>query len=108
MSSAGLKTDLALARQETAELRRERDQLKGVVRRQLGQQLDQVGTSELVARVDELTRQNTELTATVDALQRSNIDLQEKLTEAEDDLQAARTSLRRMIRTQQPSPPAGT
>ncbi|MFF3730942.1 DUF6262 family protein [Streptomyces sp. NPDC002476] len=108
VSSAGLTTDLALARHEIAELRRERDHLKDVVRRQLGQQLDQVGTSELVARIDELTRQNSELTAKADALQRSNTDLQEKLTEAEDDLQATRTSLRRMIRTQPAPPPAST
>ncbi|MBC2637435.1 MULTISPECIES: DUF6262 family protein [unclassified Rhodococcus (in: high G+C Gram-positive bacteria)] len=108
VGAAGLKTDLALARHEIAELRHERDQLKDVVRRQLGHQLDQVGTSELVARVDELTCQNSELTARVDALQRSNTDLQEKLTESEDDLQAARTSLRRMIRTRPAPSPAST
>jgi hypothetical protein len=58
VSSAGLKTDLALARQEITALREERDKLKDAVRRQLGQQLDQVGTGKLVARIDELSRQN--------------------------------------------------
>ncbi|MFD9607531.1 hypothetical protein [Streptomyces sp. NPDC059970] len=65
-----MKTDLALARQEITALREERDKLKDAVRRQLGQQLDQVGTGELAARIDELSRQNAELTAERDALTR--------------------------------------
>ncbi|PJJ03472.1 hypothetical protein BX264_3856 [Streptomyces sp. 2333.5] len=97
-STAGLKTDLELARQEIASLRADRDKLKAALQRQLGQQLDQVGTGDLVARVDELTRLNQELASERDALTRENTELTAKLEETEEDLAAARTSLREMIR----------
>ncbi|MER5356866.1 DUF6262 family protein [Streptomyces sp. NPDC002785] len=106
VSSAGLKTDLALARQEISALREERDKLKDAVRRQLGQQLDQVGTGELVARIDELSRQNAELTAEREALTRGKAEWEEKLAEAEEDRDAARASLRRMMRRENTNPDA--
>ncbi|WP_327277723.1 hypothetical protein OG609_43160 [Streptomyces sp. NBC_01224] len=99
-----MKTDLALARQEITALREERDKLKDAVRRQLGQQLDQVGTGELAARIDELSRQNAELTAERDALTRGNAEWEEKLAEAEEDRDAARASLRRMMRRENTNP----
>jgi chromosome segregation ATPase len=105
-SSAGLKTDLALARQEITALREERDKLKDAVRRQLGQQLDQVGTGELVARIDELSRQNAELTAERDTLTRGKAEWEEKLAEAEEDRNAPRASLRRMMRRENANPDA--
>ncbi|MET9661486.1 DUF6262 family protein [Streptomyces sp. NPDC006510] len=106
VSSAGLKTDLALARQEITALREEQDKLKDAVRRQLGQQLDQVGTGELVARIDELSRQNAEPTAERDALTRGKAEWEEKLAEAEEDRDAARASLRRMMRRKNTNPDA--
>jgi chromosome segregation ATPase len=106
VSSVGLKTDLALVRQEISALREERDKLKDAVRRQLGQQLDQVGTGELVARIDELSRQNAELTAERDALTRGKAAWEEKLAEAEEDRDAARASLRRMMRGENTNPDA--
>ncbi|WP_280426307.1 DUF6262 family protein [Nocardia carnea] len=107
--SAGLKTDLAIARAEITRLRTERDQLKTTVQRQLGQQLDQLAATDLVTRVEELTEQNKALTEQLAGMQRSNASLQDQLAEANDDLAAARKSLRRMIREEnQPPPPSFT
>ncbi|MFJ2812627.1 DUF6262 family protein [Streptomyces sp. NPDC087294] len=99
-SANGLKTDLELARQEIALLRIERGKLKGALQRQLGQQLDQVAAGDLIARINELTQQNERLVAERDVLERTNAELEAKLAEAEEDLGAARTSLRRMIRSE--------
>jgi hypothetical protein len=77
--------------------------------RQLGaaqQQLDQVGTGELVARIDEPSRQNVELTAERDALARGKAKWEETLAEAEEDRDAARASLRRMTRMETTNPGA--
>ncbi|WP_328863944.1 DUF6262 family protein [Streptomyces virginiae] len=104
-STASLRTDLELSKQQVAALRAERDQLKAALQRQLGQQLDQVGAADLVARVDELTRQHEELAAERDTLRREKTELAERLTETEEDLAAARSSLRRMIRTENAGPP---
>ncbi|WP_405922201.1 DUF6262 family protein [Streptomyces sp. NBC_00122] len=103
-STASLQTDLELSRQQVTALRAERDQLKAALRRQLGQQLDQVGTAELVARVDELTRQNDALVGEKDRLRQERAELEETLREAEEDLAAARSSLRRMIRAENAGP----
>ncbi|MFF3403042.1 DUF6262 family protein [Streptomyces sp. NPDC002659] len=103
-SAASLKTDLELYKQQVTALRVERDQLKAALQRQLGQQLDQVGAADLVARVDELTRQHEELTAERDALQREKATLVERLVDTEEDLAAARSSLRRMIRNENTGP----
>lgn len=99
-SADGLKTDLELARQEISSLRTERDKLKGALQRQLGQQLDQVAAGDLIARINELTQQNERLIAERDALERERSDLEARLAETEEDLGAARTSLRRMIRAE--------
>lgn len=103
-SPASLATDLELSRQQVAALRAERDQLKAALQRQLGQQLDQIGTADLAARIEELTRQNDELDRTVTGLQREKAELEERLTETEEDLAAARSSLRRMIRAENTGP----
>ncbi|MEU8482310.1 DUF6262 family protein [Streptomyces sp. NPDC048641] len=97
-STASLRTDLELFRTEIRALREERDKLKAVLQRSLGQQLDQAVTKDLVARIDELTSHNHELTTQLQQVQQDNTQLQLRLEEAEDDLAAARTSLRRMIR----------
>ncbi|MFI6368794.1 DUF6262 family protein [Nocardia sp. NPDC050630] len=97
-NTAGLKTDLAIARTEVARLRTERDQLKATVQRQLGQQLDQYAATDLITRVDELTDQNKILINELAASRRANADLEKQLADVQDDLAAARTSLRRMIR----------
>jgi chromosome segregation ATPase len=100
----GLRTDLALARAEITRLRVERDQQQHQVRLALGARLDDFAKADLVHRVDELTRHNTDLTGTVAQLRSDNQALQARTTELEDDLAAARTSLRRMIRAENRSP----
>ncbi|MCP3818960.1 hypothetical protein NLX86_12805 [Streptomyces sp. A3M-1-3] len=67
-STTSLRTDLELARQQITALRAERDQLKAALQRHLGQQLDQIAAADLVARVNELTRQHEELTTDGDTL----------------------------------------
>jgi hypothetical protein len=97
-SMASLQTDLELARADNARLRTERDRLKAAVQRGLGQQVNQLVAKDLVARVDELTHANQQLTTEVARLRTANDRLVRRLAEGEDDLAAARTSLRRMIR----------
>ncbi|GAA0379302.1 DUF6262 family protein [Streptomyces blastmyceticus] len=98
-SSSSIRTDLELARAEIQALRQERDQLKGVVQRSLGQQLEQVASKDLVTRIDELTRHKHELTARLNQVQGENSELQRRLRESEDDVAAVRSNLRRMIRS---------
>jgi DNA repair exonuclease SbcCD ATPase subunit len=96
-SAASLRTDLALARQEITELRLERDKLRGNLRKQLGRQLDALTHRELIDRIDELTRDNQRLNDLNHQLITDNQQLHQQVTDLEDDLAAARTSLRRMI-----------
>lgn len=98
-SSSSIRTDLELARAEIQALRQERDHLKGVVQRSLGQQLEQVASKDLVARIDELTGHNHELTARLNHVQGENSELKRRLRESEDDVAAVRSNLRRMIRS---------
>ncbi|MFD9116784.1 DUF6262 family protein [Streptomyces bottropensis] len=106
-SVASLRTDLELSRQEVTALRGERDRLKAALQRQLGQQLDQIGSADLIARVEELTRQNEELVSELGDLRLVKSELEAKVEELEDDLAAVRSSLRRMIRTENSDPALG-
>ncbi|MGR3934376.1 DUF6262 family protein [Streptomyces sp. BRA346] len=54
VSPAGLRTDLALAREEIKDLKKERDRLRNRVRLSLGTELDEVNRSELIERVQQL------------------------------------------------------
>lgn len=99
-SSAALRMELDLARQEIRQLRTDRDRLSTAVRHQLGQQLDTLAAGDLTARVDDLTESNQQLTDQLRQATAENTALKERLTAAEADLTAARTSLRRMIRTE--------
>ncbi|MFE2117255.1 DUF6262 family protein [Streptomyces microflavus] len=96
---ASLQTDLELTRADNARLRTELSQARAAVQRQLGQQLDQLGSADLTARVEELTRQNRELRSEVGGLNRADTDLEQRLAETDEDLNAVRTSLRRMMRS---------
>lgn len=106
--STGLRTDLALARAEITRLRGERDQQRQQLQLALGARLDNISKADLITRVDELTRTNTELTATATRHRSDNQFLQQRVRELEDDLAAVRTSLRRMIRTENPPARART
>ena len=97
-SAASLRTDLALARQEITDLRAERDKLRGNLQKQPGRQLNALTHRELVDRIDELTRDNQRLNDLNRQLTTDNQQLAQQVTDLEDDLAAARTSLRRMIR----------
>jgi cell division protein FtsB len=104
-AAAGLRTDLALARAEITRLRGERDQQHQQLRLALGARLDNLAKADLLTRLDELTTTNTGLAATADQLRTDNHALHKRVAELEDDLAAARTSLRRMIRAENtPSP----
>jgi methyl-accepting chemotaxis protein len=99
-SQGSLRTDIALARDEIKRLRTQIDELRGNLRRALGNQLDNLNRTDLVARVDELVDHNTRLLAETHQLRTSNDVLTTAVAELEGDLAAARTSLRRMIRAE--------
>jgi chromosome segregation ATPase len=97
-STASLRTDLELARQEIRDLRAERDKLRDGISRQLGQQLDATSSRDLATRIGELTRHNQQLADQASQAAADSQALQARIAELEADLAAARTSLRRMIR----------
>jgi hypothetical protein len=99
-SPAGLRTDLAIARQEIKALRDERDRLRDRLRLQLGAELDASTRAELVGRIAELDSRNRELLQAADTSKSENTTLQTRVGELEDDLAAARESLRRVIRAE--------
>ncbi|GAA2640885.1 hypothetical protein [Streptomyces axinellae] len=97
---ASLRAELDLAREEIKDLRQERDRLNNALRHQLGQQLDALHAPDLASRIDELTRDNHQLADQLQQATEENTALRDHLTGLEDDLAAARTSLRRMMRTE--------
>lgn len=97
---AGWKVEQQLLQQDNRRLREEVDRLKAAVRRNLGQQLDQFGAADLGTRVDELTVLNQRLHSDLERAQALIADLTEQLNEAHDDLAAARTSIRQLIRAE--------
>jgi hypothetical protein len=99
-SAASLRIDLELSRQNNRVLRAEIARLKHALRDNLGRQLDAESTHHLRARVDELTAANEQIQNENRALTGERDALQAALHAAEEDLAAARTSLRRMIREQ--------
>ncbi|MFF6830228.1 MULTISPECIES: DUF6262 family protein [Streptomyces] len=103
VSPAGLRTDLALAREEIKDLKKERDRLRDRVRLSLGAELDGVNRNELIERVQQLEQRNTTLDQELSETKDRIAALEGRLREAEDDLTAARTSLRRAMRAV-PSP----
>jgi uncharacterized small protein (DUF1192 family) len=100
ISVAGLRTDLALAHEEIKRLRADNNKLRRNAQRLLGQQLDQVNVTELIARVDTLVNENRRLAGEIKQTSTENTALRSRLTELEEDVTAARTALRRMIRDQ--------
>ncbi|MGY4740552.1 DUF6262 family protein [Streptomyces sp. ATMOS53] len=103
VSPAGLRTDLALAREEIKDLKRERDRLLNRVRLSLGAELDGVDPNELIQRVQQLEQRNTALNEELSEARERIAALGGRLHETEDDLTAARASLRRAMRAV-PSP----
>lgn len=103
VSPAGLRTDLALAREEIKDLKRERDRLLNRVRLSLGAELDGVDQTELIQRAQQLEQRNTTLNEELSEARNRIAALEGRLHETEDDLTAARAGLRRAMRAV-PSP----
>lgn len=100
LTPAGLRTDLALARAEIRRLRAEHDKLRQRLRLQLGAEIDGPDRAELITRVADLESLTRRLLTERDA-HTTEADLaQRRIRELEDDLTAARESLRRVIKTQ--------
>lgn len=97
---AGLRADLALAREEIKRLRSERDQLHHRLRLQLGAEIHDPRHAELITRVADLETVNRRLLAERDARTAEAGTAQLRARQLEDELNAARESLRRMIRAE--------
>jgi len=91
VSTSSLRADLAIARQEIKQLRRERDQLRDQVRGVLGRKLHDLNAAPLVERINTLTRELQDAHDVNGRLNAENIELQ-------DELAGARIALRRMIK----------
>jgi hypothetical protein len=98
-SPLSLRTELEIARQEIKELRDERDRLQAALHHQLGQQLDAIHAPDTASRAD-LNALNQDLTRRLEEAASENATFRSRITALEEDLIAARTSLRRMIRTE--------
>jgi chromosome segregation ATPase len=97
-STAGLATDLQLATEQIRQLRAERDKLRERIRLHLGEQLDQISSKTLLERIGELTDDNQRLASQHRQAAAENEQLRARIAALEDDLAAARTSLRRVLK----------
>lgn len=98
VTPAGLRTDLALARDEIRRLRGEQDKLRHRLRLQLGAEIDGPDRADLITRVAELESLTRQLLVERDARTAEANHAQRRIRELEDDLTAARESLRRVIK----------
>lgn len=103
-TSASLRTDLAIAQDQIKTLRAERDQLQQRLRLQLGAELEAPDQAHLTARVADLEALNRQLVAERDARTIEAQTAKRRVGELEDELSAARESLRRVIKTQNRAP----
>jgi hypothetical protein len=95
---AGLRTDLALAREEIRKLRAEQGRLRDRLRLQLGAEIDGPDPAALIARVADLETLARKLTAERDARAAEAHQAQRRIRDLEDDLTAARETLRKAIK----------
>jgi chromosome segregation ATPase len=98
VTAAGLRTDLAVARHEIHRLRTDLDKLRVRLRLQLGAEIEQPDRAELIARVAALEAASRQYLAERDARATEADTAQRRVEQLEDDLTAARESLRRVIR----------
>jgi chromosome segregation ATPase len=103
-SEASLRTDLELAKQDNRRLRNEINHLKKAMRERLGTQLEVVSTATLRQRIDELTEANNHYRSENVSLATERDEARARLRIVEDDLAAARASIRRMIREHSQAP----
>jgi hypothetical protein len=99
-----LHTDLAIAREQIKTLRTERDKLQQRLRLQLGAELEAPDRANLTARVVDLETINRQLVAERDVRAVESDTAKRRVTELEDELSAARESLRRVIKAQNRAP----
>lgn len=97
-SETSLRTDLELVRQDNKALRAEVARLKTALRERLGEHLEAESSQSLRRRVDELTAANDRYRLESIELHAELSQVRDQLQATQDDLAAARTSLRRMIR----------
>ncbi|MFD9378467.1 DUF6262 family protein [Streptomyces sp. NPDC059999] len=95
---ASLHTDLALAREEIQELRRERDALKHRVQLALGAEIDNVAQADLVQRIQDLERQNQVLVRDLAETRARVARLDEEQEQADETIASLRLSLRKALR----------
>lgn len=100
VTPASLRTDLAIARDQIRLLRVERDKLRARLRLQLGAEIDGPERAELITRVADLESVGRQLAAERDSRTAETNQAQRRVHELEDDLAAARDSLRQVIRAQ--------
>jgi len=98
--AAGLRTDLAIAREEIRRLRAEHDRLRQRLRLHLGAEIEGPARAELIARVADLEATNRRLVAERDARSVEADTGGRRARELEDELAAARESLRQLIRAE--------
>jgi hypothetical protein len=98
VTSVGLRTDLALARDEIRRLRADNDKLRHRLRLQLGAEIDGPDRAELITRVADLESLTRQLLAERDARAAEADSAKRRIHDLEDDLTAARESLRRVIK----------
>jgi Family of unknown function (DUF6262) len=103
-TAASLRTDLAVARQEIRRLRAERDKLAQRLRLKLGAEIEGPDRLQLIARVGDLEAVNRQLVAERDTLAIEAATATRQVGALEDDLSAARDSLRRVIKDQNRRP----
>lgn len=103
-TSDSLRTDLAIAQEQIKTLRAERDKLQHRLRLQLGAELEAPDRAHLTARVADLETINRQLVAERDARAIEAQTAKGRVTELEDELSAARESLRRVIKAQNRAP----
>jgi predicted RNase H-like nuclease (RuvC/YqgF family) len=107
-SEASLRTDLELTKQDNRRLRAEVDRLKKALRERLGAQLEAESAESLRRRIDELITANDRYRSENSRLTTELNDTRQQLRMTEDELSAARTSLRRMIRERSVQIPTST
>ncbi len=97
---ASLHTDLAVAHGQIKSLRAERDKLTQRLRLHLGAEIEGPERAELITRVADLEAVNRRLVIERDARVTQADTAERRVRELEDDLVAARDSLRRVIRAE--------
>jgi hypothetical protein len=98
-TSASLRTDLAIARDQIKTLRAERDKLQQRLRLHLGAEIEGPDRAHLTARVGDLEAVNRRLVAERDARAIEADTANRRVAELEGELSAARESLRRVIKS---------